>query len=126
MSDGPKKILRESVRITLAIGLALLLLILCFWPRASLIQALAGLVWGMAVGIIGFALICKSVDAMSNSIQREKTRGQTDYMQRYILYAVCLFAGAWMKFSVLTMLGGILAQKASLILYALKERKDCP
>lgn len=126
MNDGLKSIFRNSFLITLGLCLVLLVPIVLLWPKDSLKGAVFGLFWGAGIGLAGLFLICSMVAGMSESIRREKTRGQTGYIGRYILYGLCLFAGAWMQFSVLTMLGGILAQKASLVLYALKERKDCP
>ena len=43
------------------------------------------------------------------------------YSSRYLFYALMLFLGAWWHLSVLCMLGGIMIQKLSVFVYALKE-----
>lgn len=125
MSAGLSRIFRDSLFCTLAIDLCLLLLIGLFCPHALWLPAGGGLLWGSAVALAGFWMICSMADGLTDSIKAEKSRGRTGYFGRYAFYAACLFFGAWIHLSVLAMLGGILVQKASLVLYALKERKDC-
>lgn len=125
MSDGLKRIIKDSFYITLAIDALLLILILCFWPADGKGSAALGLILGSAIAMAGFVMICSMVNGLT-SVNKGKSKGRTGYYIRYAFYGVCLALGAWlMKFSVLTMLAGILAQKASLVVYSLQEqRKD--
>ncbi len=125
MSDGLKRIIKDSFYITLAIDALLLILIACFWPADGKASAIFGLIWGSAIAMAGFVMICSMVNGLT-SVKKGKSKGRSGYYIRYAFYGICLALGAWlMKFSVLAMLAGILAQKASLVVYSLQEqRKD--
>ena len=125
MSDGLKRIIKDSFYITLALDAVLLVLFWFLWPVSGRTSACLGVVYGSAVAMTGLVMICSMVNGLTVSVQKGKSKGRTGYYLRYVFYAVCLGLGAWlMKFSVLAMLAGIIAQKASLVLYSLKERKD--
>lgn len=125
MSDGLKRIIKDSFYITLALDAVLLVLFWFLWPVSGRASACLGVVYGSAVAMAGLVMICSMVNGLTVSVQKGKSKGRTGYYLRYVFYAVCLGLGAWlMKFSVLAMLAGIIAQKASLVLYSLKERKD--
>ncbi|MEY8309447.1 hypothetical protein AAK899_07995 [Erysipelotrichaceae bacterium 51-3] len=125
MSDGLKRIIKDSFYITLALDAVLLVVFWLLWPVSKRTLACLGVVYGSAVAMAGLVMICSMVNGLTVSVQKGKSKGRTGYYLRYAFYAVCLGLGAWlMKFSVLAMLAGIIAQKASLVLYSLKQRKD--
>lgn len=123
MSPELKKIWRFSLKAT---GLFLLIgLIVCvLFFRSMFLSVFLGLVWGEAVALMGLYLICTLAMGLSDSVKEQKNRGRASYVLRYLLYAVCLFAGAWLHLNVFAMLCGILAQKGSLVWFALREGKD--
>lgn len=119
MSKGLKRIFKQSLIYTTAIVSIIAILILFFWPSVSRIDALLGLIWGALIALCGFSLICRMVSNLSQSIHEEKKKGRSGYFLRYAFYAASLALGAWLHFSIITMLLGVVAQKASLVLYTL-------
>lgn len=119
MSKGLKRIFKQSLIYTTAIVSIIAILILFFWPSVSRIDALFGLIWGALIALCGFSLICRMVSNLSQSIHEEKKKGRSGYFLRYAFYAASLALGAWLHFSIITMLLGVVAQKASLVLYTL-------
>lgn len=119
MSKGLKQIFKQSLIYTALIVGIVAIPVALFWPSVSRVGALFGLVWGALIALCGFSLICHMVSNLSQSINEQKKKGRSGYFLRYAFYAVSLTLGAWMKFSIMTMLMGIVAQKASLVLYTL-------
>ncbi|MBD5424294.1 MAG: hypothetical protein HDR44_04150 [Allobaculum sp.] len=116
-----QKMIKDSFVYTLGFGLIAALLIALFWPNETKILALGGLIWGMAIALIGFVMICQWASQLDLQAKQEKTKGVLGYTGRYLFYALMLFLGAWWHLSVLCMLGGIMIQKLSVFVYALKE-----
>ncbi len=114
-----QKMIKNCFVYTLGFGLIAALLIACFWNPESKLLALGGLVWGMLVATIGFVMICYWASQLDAT--QTKNKGVLGYMGRYFFYAITLFLGAWLHLSVLCMLGGIMIQKLSVFVYALKE-----
>ena len=123
MNDGLKQIFKQSFVYTVLLTALIALFVALLWPDASRTSALLGLIWGALIAIAGFWMICSMVSNLSQSIKQEKKKGRSGYFLRYAFYAACLAFGAWLHFSVITMLLGILAQKASLVLYSLKNER---
>lgn len=123
MNDGLKQIFKQSFVYTALLIALIAFFVALFWPDASRTSALFGLFWGALIAITGFWMICSMVSNLSQSIKQEKKKGRSGYFLRYAFYAACLAFGAWLHFSVITMLLGILAQKASLVLYSLKNER---
>lgn len=119
MSKGLKQIFKQSLIYTTVIVVFGAILIALFWPSVSRMNALLGLFWGALIALCGFSLICHMVSNLSQSIQEGKKKGRSGYFLRYAFYAVSLALGAWLRFSLITMLLGVVAQKASLVLYTL-------
>ncbi len=118
-----KRILRQSGWICLALCALIVTLVLCFWRLSSLVMASLGFVWGMALGYVGLVMICSTVSNLSDQIKHETSRSRTGYLLRYIFYGIALIAGCLLGLPVIAMAAGLLVQKASLVLYALKEGK---
>lgn len=116
-----QKIVKDSLIYTLALG-TLVALISALFPISSKLSFLGGLVWGMVVALIGLVLICHLASSLSGNVGQEKNRGAIGYVGRYMFYAATLLLGAWLHLSVLSMLLGIMIQKLSIVIYALKER----
>ena len=116
-----QKMIKDSFVYTLGFCLIAALLIALFWPNETKILALGGLIWGMAIALIGFVMICQWASQLGLQAKQEKTKGVLGYTGRYLFYALMLFLGAWWHLSVLCMLGGIMIQKLSVFVYALKE-----
>ncbi len=116
-----QKMIKNSFVYTLGFGLIAGLLIGLFWNSKTKLMALGGLVWGMAIALVGFVMICQWANQLGLQAKQEKTKGVLGYTGRYFFYALMLFLGAWWHLSVLCMLGGILLQKLSVFVYALKE-----
>lgn len=116
-----QKIIKDSLIYSLALG-TLAAILIALLPISSKLSLLGGLVWGMAIAMIGFVLICHLAASLSVNVGQEKKRGAIGYAGRYVFYALSLLLGAWLNLSVLGMLLGIMIQKLSVILYALKEK----
>ena len=116
-----QKMIKDSFIYTLGFGLIATLLIALFWPRKTKLLALGGLVWGMVIALLGFVMICQWASQLDGPAKSEKIKGVFGYTGRYFFYALMLFLGAWWHLPVLCMLGGILIQKLSVFVYALKE-----
>lgn len=116
-----QKMIKDSFIYTLGFGLIAGLLLALFWPSNTKLLALGGLAWGMAIALIGFVMICQWASQLGLQAKQEKTKGVLGYTGRYFFYALMLFLGAWWHLSVLCMLGGIMIQKLSVFVYALKE-----
>lgn len=118
MSPHTQKIWIWSAGLTCAVLLTVALAVLVF-AGASGWNFLISMIWGAAASLIGLAMICQGVGNLSSSVSAEKNKGMVSYAVRYVFYALALLAGAWLKLNILGMLAGILAQKATLVIYAL-------
>lgn len=124
MSPELKSLQKEVFVKTLAAALAAGILIWIFWPSTGRLMAVCGLLWGICTAFAGFCMICALANSLTASPNREKVKGAAGYTGRYVFYAVVLFLGAILHFSLLTMILGFLLQKGVLVWYALEHRKD--
>lgn len=124
MNPSLKKIFRQVSLLTVCITGAALLLAALFWPQPARWMALAGIVYGAFLGMIGFYLICSMAASLTPHAADAKKKGALSYAGRYVLYAIALFGGAFAGMPPLAMLAGILCSKLALAGIALAGRKD--
>lgn len=87
------------------------------------IKSFLGTWTGVALGLIGYHMIV----AMAVSLNQEedsKAKGRNSYIVRYAFYGIVLAVMTMLGIPTLSMLAGFMIHKASLLIYASKERKD--
>lgn len=124
MSASVRELFKTSFLITMIGGGIVLVPVLLFWPESDRLLAAGGLIWGIVIALAGLLMICTLASSLSPTVKKEKNRAAAGYAVRYGMYALALFIGAFVHFPILMMLAGIMVQKASLFLYALRQRKD--
>lgn len=125
MSPELKQIWRVCLKYTLWICLAELAAAVLLCPdMASRLSWAGGILVGGAAGLAGLYMICMQAARLSPDAEKMQHQGVFSYAVRYLFYALCLFAGVFAGLPIVGLLGGMLASKASLLLFSLTGRKE--
>lgn len=112
-----------SIQWTLIFCTAAAALVLLLLPENKL-NAVLALFYGAGMGLTGLYLIHLQSLSLTSMAEREKRKGFVNYTLRYALYALLLVCAVYMNLPLLGVLAGVMLQKASLLFYAVKNRKD--
>lgn len=83
-----------------------------------------GIVVGAFVGIMGFNMIYRMAENIDGDTLDVKNRAMKSYTRRYLMYAVIFVLSASVGMNVIALLVGMLAHKASILIYTMKHRKE--
>ena len=116
--------LRYSLRITLILDVILSAICLFAFRYRWILGILAGLWLGSAAGMLSLRMIWSQMTKLGGDETENKKKGRSSYILRYLMYLAVLASGALLGASAAAMLVGLAVQKASLIFYALSQRKE--
>lgn len=120
--DETRAMSKEISLITLGITLLLIVGSALLAPAMSK-QVSLGLAVGSLIGLLGFAMIVH----MSNSIMTEGEQTDRAYhsqLHRYLLYGGVIAIWIYRGGNVIALIAGILAHKASILIYTWRHRKE--
>lgn len=83
-----------------------------------------GIVIGAFTGMMGFNMIVHMADRIDGDSLDVKARAFRSYTRRYLLYAVIFAMSAMVGVNIIALLAGMLAHKASILIYTWKHRKE--
>lgn len=83
-----------------------------------------GIVIGTICGLMGFTMICNMAERIDGDTLDVKNRAIRSYTRRYLLYVVIFALSASIGVNLIALLVGMLAHKASILLYTLRHRKE--
>lgn len=83
-----------------------------------------GIVIGSFTGMMGFTMIVNMAAHVDGDTMDVKAGAFRSYTQRYLIYAVIFAMSASMGVNVIALLAGMLAHKASILIYTWKHRKE--
>ena len=83
-----------------------------------------GIVVGACTGIMGFNMICRMAENIDGDTLDVKNRAMKSYTRRYLMYVVIFVLSASVGMHILALLVGMLAHKASILIYTMKHRKE--
>lgn len=83
-----------------------------------------GIVIGTICGLMGFTMICNMAERIDGDTLDVKNRAIRSYTRRYLLYVVIFALSASIGVNLTALLVGMLAHKASILLYTLRHRKE--
>lgn len=83
-----------------------------------------GIVVGAFSGIMGFNMIIHMADQLDGDSVDVKARAFRSYTRRYLLYALIFVLSASVGMNIIALLTGMLAHKASILIYTWKHRKE--
>lgn len=125
MNSSMKKLMDANIRLSLLFSCPVAILCLIFWPHGwgTKILACIGVFYGAMLALISLWMICrKSGDGQPEIKNPSGYFG--NYMGRFAMYAILLFAGAFIHIPVLSMLFGVICSKTALFYYADRHAKE--
>lgn len=121
--DENQQMARE-IRLYTAILMLVLAFVSMFLFPGQFKSIPMGIVIGSFTGLLGFNMIYKMSNAIGEESVDVKNRAVRSYTQRYVMYAVIFALSASVGANIVALLVGMLAHKASILLYTLKHRKE--
>lgn len=83
-----------------------------------------GIVIGAFTGMMGFNMIVNMASKINGESVDVKARAFRSYTRRYLIYAVIFALSASVGVNIVALLAGMLAHKASILIYTWKHRKE--
>lgn len=118
------KIMAHEVRLITAILMVLLAVISLVVFPGEFKTVSMGIVIGSFTGMMGFTMIVNMAEKIDGDSLDVKSRAFRSYTRRYLVYAVVFAMSASMGVNVIALLAGMLAHKASILIYTWKHRKE--
>lgn len=121
--DELKRMTKEICLITLGLTLILMMGSVVLFPTMRKSVSL-GIGIGSLTGVLGFVMIVRMAKSMINAEEDEGSRAYQSQMRRYLLYGGVIAICIWRGGNVFALLAGILAHKASILIYTWRHRKE--
>lgn len=86
-------------------------------------HVLGGLWIGILMSLFGFYMIIQLTERLKNPNIQGKKEGISSYVTRYIFYGLVMALFAYLGFSLIAMLVGVICHKSSILVYACIEKR---
>lgn len=118
------KIMAHEVRgITMIIMVILALVAWLLFP-GEVKSISMGIIIGAITGMMGFTMIVNMAERIDGDTMDVKARAFRSYTRRYLAYALIFALSAIAGVNVIALLAGMLAHKASILIYTWRHRKE--
>lgn len=114
---------KEITKITVCLTTILVCTAIAVFPAQ--IQSIAfGIVIGSFSGLLGFVMIIQMTNSVLEAAQDNSFKAYASQIQRYLIYALIFGASIYCGVNPFALLIGILAHKASILIYTWRHRKE--